>query len=287
MNREPLCEISEQEIRCWETDGVIHLRGVFDQDWVKRMQDAVDYVLDHPGPLGSNLNDETVPGRFALDTFMWQRNEDFRAFAFESPAPKLAAIFMRTKKVNLLFDGMLSKAPHTPMRTVFHQDLPGMHADGKCSGMWFSLDHVTTESGSVQWVRGSHLWNKYYRARGSGNPKKNKVYDGYNLAAEDEGGEEMPDILNHLADYDIVSFETAPGDCLITNLLLCHGGPGNSTDRKRRAITHRYASAEAYYVDRSKARFSMKLIADSGLNPGDRFPDDPNHHIFPRVVPRA
>ena len=287
MNVEPLREITEDEIRRWEEDGVIHLRGLFDQDWVKRMQDAVEDVLANPGPLGSDLNDGKTVGRFAIDTFMWQRHPDFRAFAFDSPSPRLAASFMRAKKVNLLFDGMLSKAPHTPMRTTFHQDLPGMHADGKCSGMWFSLDHVTAESGAVQWVRGSHRWNKYYKAKGSGDPKRSKVYDGYNQRSEDEDAEEMPDILSNMSAYDIVSFDTEPGDCIITHLLLCHGGHGNTTDRKRRAITHRYASEDAYFVDRSKVLYSMKLASESGLKPGERFPDDPAHHIFPRVIPRA
>ncbi len=34
-------------------------------------------------------------------------------------------------------------------------------------------------------------------------------------------------------------------------------------------------------MDRSKVKLGMRPVTESGLKPGDRFPDDRNHHIFP------
>ena len=40
MNRKPAHKITEEDIRRYEDDGVVCLRGMFDADWAKRMHDA-------------------------------------------------------------------------------------------------------------------------------------------------------------------------------------------------------------------------------------------------------
>ena len=51
MNRSPLNPITDADVRQFEQDGVICLRGMFDQDWITRMSSAVDRIMDAENPL--------------------------------------------------------------------------------------------------------------------------------------------------------------------------------------------------------------------------------------------
>ena len=156
--------------------------------------------------------------------------------------------------------------------------------------MGVSIDHVTPESGSVQWVRGSHKWGRRFDPIGSGDQERRKDFGerGWDVEAGPplDGLEPMPDIGGHLEDYDIVSFETQPGDVLISNLLLCHGAPGNASDNRRRSIGVRFAGEKATYAERRNVSFSIRPAEDPELSDGDPFPADPSHHIFPQLWPR-
>ena len=92
--------------------------------------------------------------------------------------------------------------------------MPGNPVEGNACGMWVSLDHVTEESGSVQWARGSHKWNKRYDPVGDGRTKR----EGYGYVGQPTL-EEMPDIAGNPDKYDIVRFETFPGDFIVSSLL--------------------------------------------------------------------
>ena len=245
------------------------------------MQRAVDVILDAPTGQGRDLTAEGDPGRFAYDDFLWMVNDDFRALVLESPLGEIAATLLRSTTINLLYNFILVKEPHTPTATNWHHDLPANSVEGSAVGFWLSLDTVTPQSGAVQWVRGSHKWGKRFNPVGSG---RGKVYSETDRPVAGDL-DAMPDIANHLSDYDIVSFTTEPGDLIATTLLTCHGAPGNATDRRRRACGVRYVGDGATYAIRNDATFRIPPIVDPKLEPGDPFPDDPAHHIYPRVWP--
>ena len=66
MNRHPLREITADEIRTFEDDGIICVRGVLDDEWIARMQHAVDDILDHPTKFGQDLNDTGEAGTLRI-----------------------------------------------------------------------------------------------------------------------------------------------------------------------------------------------------------------------------
>ena len=280
MNRHPLRNITEDEIQTFERDGVICVRGILDEEWIARMQHATDDILDNPTKFGQNLNDTNDTGRYAFDNNMWMFHDDFRAFVFNSPMAEAAANFLRSRAVNLIFDFLLVKEPQTPTPTTWHQDMPGNPVEGNACGMWVSLDHVTAESGSVQWARGSHKWNKRYDPVGDGRTKR----EGYGYMGQPTL-EEMPDIAGNPDNYDIVRFETFPGDFIVSNLLMCHGAPGNATDRRRRAFGVRFAGEGSSYAVRTGVSFNLGPAKDPGIADGAPFPDAPDHHVFPRLGP--
>ncbi len=51
MNEMPLREISDDDVRRFEDDGVVRLEGMFDSDWLTRMAALVEDDLADPGPL--------------------------------------------------------------------------------------------------------------------------------------------------------------------------------------------------------------------------------------------
>ena len=112
-------EIGKQDIESFERDGVICLRGIFDNAWLVRMQMATERILLNPGPLSDDLHNG---GRFLNDNFMWTRDEDFRAFVFQSPAAEIARQVLPSEKINFLADNLLVKEPLANSPVSWHND---------------------------------------------------------------------------------------------------------------------------------------------------------------------
>ena len=288
MSNLPLRDVTEDEIRSFERDGVVCLRGVIDGGWIERMQGAMEHVLAHPGPQGVDNNPRGSSGRFALDVYLWTFDDDFRALALDSPLAAIAARLMRSARVNFLYDCILTKEPHSPYPTHWHQDQPGNPVDGRqVCGIWMPLDTVTIESGAVEYIRGSHRWGLWFDSHG------NKLQDGHSffkgpkelLPKPGDRGEfeAMPDFEAARDDHDIVHFDTEPGDCVVNHLLTVHSAPGNTTARRRRAVGTRWGGDDSTFAVR-KARFRLIPPWDPGLLHGDPFPRD--HDLYPQAWPR-
>ena len=265
--------VSDRDVEAFARDGVVCLRGLFDQAWVSRLRDAMDQVIANPSDEGKLLNPDGTPGRFERDLFMWMRDDAFRGLVFDSPLGEIAAGCMRSQRVTFIVDMMLTKEPQTPWPTPWHHDLPyGWYDGNQVCGLWLSLDHATKDSGAVDWVRGSHKWGSWFAAR---------PFEGGEYEVPD-GLERLPDIDGNRDDYDIVSFDTEPGDCIVNHLLTLHSAPGNLTDQRRRAIIYRLAGDDATYAERGPGR--PKPMRDPGLKSGDPFPI--GHDQFPTIWPK-
>ena len=279
--------VSERQIERYESDGVLLLEGVFAPEWVERMRAAVDDVLAHPGPRSMDINDEG-DGRFTFDTWLWTYNERFRDVVFACPWAGLAGDILRAERINLVFDFISVKEPRTSQPAVWHQDAPGNPVEGPQAGtFWVSLDHVTADSGAVRYVRGSHRWGRRFEPVGSNDVSRHELYEGRSDGSRRPAGlEEMPDIEAIVDPADIVSFETAPGDVVVHDVLNVHSSPGNHSDRRRRALGFRFAGERATYAVR-ETKLNIRPTVDPGLKHGDPFPADPEHHVFPQVWPQA
>lgn len=286
MNMNLTRSISKDEIRAFEDDGVVCLRGVFDRDWVTRMRDAVDRILDQPSRWGTNINPDGSKGRFAIDTFMYLYDDDFYALAIESPLPEIAAVCLKSTRINLMWDFFLVKEPGSPHATNWHQDRPFNWIDGwQAISTWMPLDVVTLDSGAVEYIRGSHRWGRYFEPVGSDDKNTKSFFKGADESdLAGDGGEELPDIDAERERYDIVHFDSEPGDCVVHHLNMVHGAPGNFSRRRRRAVCHRYTGDDATYAVR-RSRFRVVPPREPGLKPGDAFPAD--HDLFPGVWPRG
>ena len=261
--------ITAAEIAHYDRDGVMCLRAFFSTEWVARLQEAAERSLEKPGELHAelaSLRDE--PGRFFHDTFVWTHNEQCRKFVFDSPAASIAAEFMRSRKVNIFFDQWLIKEPGTVTKTPWHHDTTYWPIDGQqIATLWLALDPVTAHSGAVEYVKGSHKWNRKF---------KPASFSGSNQYREPLP--EVPDIDAARHEFEIAQFDLEPGDCTIHHGLTVHGSPGNqSTDRRRRAHVSRWTGDDVVFHPRDGLQEMPPLPP---LSAGDALDSD----LWPCVI---
>jgi ectoine hydroxylase-related dioxygenase (phytanoyl-CoA dioxygenase family) len=261
--------VSSADIDQYRADGAVCLRGLF-KEWVEPLREAVERNLQNPGPLGTRYGKSEHKGLFHGDRYMWTFDNAFRDYALEGPGAAIAAELMQSSRINLFYDHLLVKEPGAEAPTPWHQDLPYWCVQGNaiCS-LWVTLDSIDRDSGILQFVRGSHLWGKSFRAPDF---KFNADY------ATDL--DELPDIDGDPALYPILTWDAMePGDCIAFHAEAVHGSPGNSrSDRRRRAISTRWAGDGVVYREHPNV---TRPIRDPGLRHGEQITCD----LFPVVWP--
>ena len=116
-NSDLIRSITQSEIASFVSDGVVHLPGILDIDWIYFLRTALEEVIDDPNgladltELGRNLtanegfnvlsDSDVSSGRFLSGVDHWKDNESFAAFAKFSPLPLVAAELMNSKSVYL------------------------------------------------------------------------------------------------------------------------------------------------------------------------------------------
>lgn len=116
--------ITEDEIRTYDRDGIVCLRGLFDADVVDGLREAAEECMAaDPSDLTMEIADmQGKDGRFFFDTFLWLRNAKCRNFVHHSAAAEIAGRVMGAGKANIFFDQWLIKEPGTLIETPWHHD---------------------------------------------------------------------------------------------------------------------------------------------------------------------
>ena len=260
MNRSLLRPITGAEIDTYQRDGVVCLREMFDRDWVDWLRDTAD----------------TVPGEYGNRAFLWPFYDSFRELAFDSPVGEIAATMMGSRTCGLTIDIAFIKDPHSKSLTPWHHDKPYYQVQGEhVCGMWIGLDKATAENGAMEWIKGSHKWQRTFEP------------DPFDGSAQYEtvhpGRERMLDIESDRESYDIVMFETEPGDCIVDHALVLHSAGDNTTDQPRRAITYALYGDRSCFASIPPSR-GVEDTRDLGLSSGDSFP--PDHPLVPQIWPK-
>ncbi len=262
--------VSGADVDAFARDGVVCIRGLLDAAWVARMIGAIDRIEHNPGPFRECYSPGDT-GTFFSEKFMWTFDPDFRAFVFDSPAAEVAGRLMGATKINVFYDHLMVKEPGEVSPTPWHQDLNYWPAEGwQICSMWVAFDTVDLNNGGLEFVRGSHRGKTRYQPfdfRGDG-------------ALETDEFAPLPDIESHREDHDIVSWDLEPGDAVVFHALVLHGARSNATaDRRRRALSTRWAGDDMRYIQRKKM---IRLLREPGLAPGDPL----DCELFPVVWPR-
>ena len=107
MNFDLIHDITEEQVRQYEEDGVVCIRGQFDQEWIDRMlAEAINHI-DNPSGRRGIVDNEDDPGRVITGTHMSRFNDEFMEIAVRSPAAQIAAKLMRLDEVRYFYDQLL------------------------------------------------------------------------------------------------------------------------------------------------------------------------------------
>ena len=233
------------EAQCaYQSDGVVCLRNVFDQSWIDAVAEGMEIAIQ----AGTDSDKQYriaapgEPGFFFYDTFMHQNVEQFKRFAFQSPAGDVARQVMRSESLIFYFDFMLVKEPGTSRKTPWHYDEAYWPIAGdQICNFWMAVDDIPLETG-LRFVRGSHRWKNDYRA---------VHFDPNDKYADLPDHPEPPDWDEQDGDHQIVFAPLAPGDCLVFHSRTHHSAPGNTMkSTRRRALATHWIGDDITYNDK-------------------------------------
>ncbi|MBF8184777.1 phytanoyl-CoA dioxygenase family protein [Nonomuraea sp. K274] len=314
----PLRDLTETEIKAFELDGAVLVRGVIPSSWVSHVADAIDHMTSHLTPYGEFLSSSAH--RMYTDLFMWQYDDAFRDFVFRSPAARIAAQALRSDRINFLVDQMFKKDIGCKVPTQWHTDDIAWPVRGsKLMNIWFACDEATTENSSLQFVRGSHqLTTRRTQPRHDTRTDerlakalaelgwKPTVVEPLELDepvttpalmraafqwVHQRFEQEMIDAplpaeLHGLISIEpnrdalpIISWDVEPGDAIIFHPGILHYSTGNEKGASaRRALTTRWLGSDTTYFP---SPGNTPLLWDHGLRPGDGF----GGPLFPQILP--
>jgi ectoine hydroxylase-related dioxygenase (phytanoyl-CoA dioxygenase family) len=137
-----------------------------------------------------------------------------------------------------------------------------------CS-VWLPLDPVP-RSVSPEFVAGSHRWGKTFTPR--------KFMDHRPYEGSLTGYETVPDIDSRRDEYEILSWDLEPGDCIVFHMKSLHGAPGTAEHRfRRRAFSTRWLGDDAVFATRPFP--TSPPFPGLKLKPGEPM----EHELFPVV----
>jgi len=270
--------LTDQQVRAFREDGVAHVPGAVDPQWIERLLAVADQRLADPGEWVNDANPGNERNRMFTERYMWQSNPVINDYVFNSGCAELAGQAMGSEAVRFYFDHLLIKEPATDAVTPWHQDIPYWPFMGKqvCS-IWLALTDATVEESAMEFVRGSHLSGSYFRPE-----VFNARSEHPNAWAEEAAGDPLPDIEADRGAFDVIGYDVAAGDAVIFSAWVLHGAQGNNSAGKRRvALSTRWLGDDARWTPKAGSDPTVDP-ANVSVKPGEYPADDA---LFPQVWP--
>ena len=252
--------ITEEQIQTLERDGVVHIKGVFDEEWVAYLREATGAQVDEPhfwafAGTASKLYDY-------IQRNVWQTNKAFANFYYHSAMGHVLAQCGRTEEIRVSTD-LLMVNPNKGFK--WHQD----NQNGPISWengirFWITMDETPDDYGAPVYLKGSH---------------NNDCVDEQAVFVDIE--------MNGLEEYKekVVEFKTMPGDMLIWHPRTIHkvDGPADGIwTTYRRVLGGTVAKGGTLYCDKIGTGGVLSDLGRHDLEDGDKL-DSP---FFPKVYPQ-
>lgn len=231
--------ISHGDIDFFNKNGFLVVENIIDPADARQYIEIYDRFLNGDIDAGKNRSDlgDGLGNNNATENItqiMWP--SDF--------VPQLLTMpyHINTKKVarqiygddmELDFDMLINKAPHTNTPTPWHQDAAYWinMPDKRALSFWLALDRATKDNGCMWYVPGSHL--QPLRTHSS---------------AAKTGGAIMCEATEQEGTY----VELNPGSCVIHHGGTLHYSRGNSTDSMRRALITNFRPSAMIELERAE-----------------------------------
>jgi ectoine hydroxylase-related dioxygenase (phytanoyl-CoA dioxygenase family) len=258
---------------------------MFDGEWIDLLKQGLLANCDDPTDR-SRVWDRDAAGRTMFyDSQAWQRIEEYRQFIFGSPAAHIASQLMGSARINFYFDAVFVRSPGSQFATPWHQDEPYWSVEGydTCT-IWMPLVPVKREN-ALAYVPGSHRLDSVFCQYNFGNlnPDGKTGIDQVDFSSAAELA--FPDIDADPEGFGVVNWGMQPGDCVVFNSRIMHGGSGKlEDDCELRVFTTKWLGDDVRikFRDCGMDPDHSAIMAEHGLKPGDR----PGTDLYPQLWPR-
>ena len=247
MNSELLVEITDADRDTYRRDGVVLIKGAFDEDWVEYLRAAWERIRQLPPEdtymlpedflardpelreeiaairsehaASRKLYTEQAEGFVRCKYMRWWAPE-FARFALESPAAEVIGRVIGASEVRFFLDAIFMKEPNCDTKTYWHADQPAWPVRGEqVPTMWMALYPVSANLSSLEYIAGSHLqqdtsWPNTFNAKKIGRPAERSEFFDYEQRRSD------PSVR-------FLAFDMQPGDAVILHPATYHGGGAN------------------------------------------------------------
>ena len=165
----------------------------------------------------------------------WRADDLIAAQVLSERTGRIAARLGGYRGTRMLQDNCLWKPPGTKSL--------GMHQDGSYAGYlsppemitcWVALDETFAQGGTIEYVRGSHLWPKAPPDRGSFHAPENWLAPLDGATPEGVEPERVPVVVK-------------PGGCAFHHSLTFHGSGPNESEVERRALVSHLVPVETRF----------------------------------------
>ncbi len=278
MNAETSPNVSSEQIESFKRDGVVHLPQVFETHWLDLLARGIERDMANPT---SRFEARTTPdseARYFESFWMWSEVDEFRQFVFESPIAGIAAQLLDAGRVNLVMDNWFRREAGARSRPPWHHDIAYFDFEGSMCVMWLPLEATAKDEG-ISFVRGSHLWGKLFQRvffKDHSTRGEPGVVNGIHYDAP-------PDIDANPREYDLVSFDCEPGDCIMFDMRTLHGALAEHTPtRTTQRFTLRMTAEDGVIRYRGDWAANERAIFEAeGYGEGDAL----TGHFFPQLWP--
>ena len=275
-------DISTEQIDAFRRDGVVMLSNMFDSGWIELLRAGLSRHLAAP-TTRARVWDRDEAGRTMFwDSMAWHDVPEYQRFVYESPAAEIAGRLLGSSRINFFFDAVFTRSAGSQFETPWHQDEPYWSVEGHdtCT-VWMPLVPVKAKN-ALAFVPGSHLGKVVFDQYDFGtlNPDGKRDVDRSDFAATAEA--DIPDISGNPEAFGVVSWDMEPGDCVVFNSRILHGGSGLlDPDRSLEVFTSKWLGDDVRVAVRDVGMdpdFS-EMMATHGLQAGDR----PGTDLLPEV----
>lgn len=285
-------EVTPRHVEAYREDGVVHLPGVFSQEWVRYLQGAFHAGMQRPGKHAEFIahgttwdtmfqqNAQTRDVEMFQDQVFFRETEDRLPEwqpVIRSHAAEIIAKLMGSASVSFFYLHAILKRGGSQKAIPWHQDLPYWKVEGgQIGSVWIALDDMPLLA-SVRYIRGSHAWGLF-------RPQHFVDHSPY------EGRDDLPSLPNvdellKEGRASSLAYDVRAGDALCFDARIVHGSPGNPEvpGSQHRRIALRFVGDDATYCDRQgeTAIPTPEIDSSHGLCHGDRL----TCQAFPRVWP--
>ena len=248
-------------------DGVVHLPGALDGAAMQLVEDAFAFSIANPSP-GAVRFYPDEDATFFEDTGQ-HHAEMCRAAGIVDVVRDL---WGGVEDVWYLGEQLFLKEDGSSRRTPWHQDTSYLRMMGsQLVAVWVSLDPLPKQH-SLEFVRGSHLGELYNGSAFASHDDTAPLYKQSRLPR-------LPDIQAARDQFEIVSFDVAPGDLVVFHLGILHGGAGTEPGLRRRTLSLRFLGPDVVFDGRPRDEVGAQEGNDAalagvyaGLKHGDPFP---------------